>query len=483
MTANKRILVAEDEAEVRSYLQMALRCQGYSVELAQDGEEALRLLRTLHGQVGAVLLDVIMPRKDGIEALEEIRAQYADVPVIMMSGASSPNSVVSAMKSGATDFIAKPLSPEDLYAAIEKVCGREQAASRTAEPETAAPAKQVYSGENQRLREIRSTLRQISWSDAPVLIQGETGVGKEVMAREVHAHSRRADKPFLKLNCAALPSELVESELFGYERGAFTGAFQRKPGMFELADGGTLLLDEIGDMDFKLQAKLLQILQDHTMQRLGGKETIKVDVRIIAATHCDLEQAILDRRFREDLYYRLNVISLSLPSLRECPEDIVPLAEFLLRKHTPADAAPPAMTPDLRQALLTHDWPGNVRELENTMRRVTIFRNPDMVARDITGRSRRRAVSPQATLSLVSPAALPLARAAEICPTPILEQVTKAKEQAEADAILTALNATHWNRKQAAAALKIDYKAFLYKMKKLAIDDQKADLAMSSTVA
>ena len=201
---------------------------------------------------------------------------------------------------------------------------------------------------------------------------------------------RRADKPFLKLNCAALPSELVESELFGYERGAFTGAFQRKPGMFELADGGTLLLDEIGDMDFKLQAKLLQILQDHTMQRLGGKETIKVDVRIIAATHCDLEQAILDRRFREDLYYRLNVISLSLPSLRECPEDIVPLAEFLLRKHTPADAAPPAMTPDLRQALLTHDWPGNVRELENTMRRVTIFRNPDMVARDITGRSRRR---------------------------------------------------------------------------------------------
>jgi len=341
----------------------------------------------------------------------------------------------------------------------------------------------VYSGENQRLREIRSTLRQISWSDAPVLIQGETGVGKEVMAREVHAHSRRADKPFLKLNCAALPSELVESELFGYERGAFTGAFQRKPGMFELADGGTLLLDEIGDMDFKLQAKLLQILQDHTTQRLGGKETIKVDVRIIAATHCDLEQAILDRRFREDLYYRLNVISLSLPSLRECPEDIVPLAEFLLRKHTPADAAPPAMTPDLRQALLTHDWPGNVRELENTMRRVTIFRNPDMVARDITGRSRRRAVSPQATLSLVSPAALPLARAAEICPTPILEQVTKAKEQAEADAILTALNATHWNRKQAAAALKIDYKAFLYKMKKLAIDDQKADLAMSSTVA
>ena len=471
MPINKRILVAEDEEEIRSYLQMALRCQGYSVELAQDGEEALRLLRQMNGQVGAVLLDVIMPRKDGIEALEEIRASYTDVPVIMISGASAPNAVVNAMKAGATDFIPKPISPEDLYAALGKAIGREAPVSRAPEPEPVANSNQVYFGETRRIREIRSSLRQISWSDAPILLQGETGVGKEVMAREIHANSRRAEKLFLKLNCAALPSELVESELFGYERGAFTGAFQRKPGMFELADEGTLLLDEIGDMDFKLQAKLLQVLQDHSIQRLGGKETIKVDVRITAATHCDLVQAILDRRFREDLYYRLNVISVSLPSLRECPEDIIGLAEFLLRKHTPPDATVLPIPPELRHALLAHDWPGNVRELDNTMRRVTIFRNPELVAREITAKARRRSVS------LPAPG---LSRVTESLPTPILEQVTKAKEQAESEAILAALNATHWNRKQAAAALKIDYKAFLYKMKKLAIEDHKTDLSLTS---
>jgi len=329
----------------------------------------------------------------------------------------------------------------------------------------------MYFGETPRIREIRSTIRQISWSDAPVLIQGETGAGKEVMAREIHAHSRRGNKPFLKLNCAALPSELVESELFGYERGAFTGAFQRKPGMFEAADEGTLLLDEIGDMDFKLQAKLLQVLQDHTMQRLGGKETIKVDVRVLAATHRDLEQAIADKLFREDLYYRLNVVTIHLPPLRERQEDIIPLAGLLLRKHSPPDSPVPAITPELRNAMLAHDWPGNVRELENAMRRLVIFRNPGMVARDISDRTRRK---------VVNIAAAPrTGRAESNSPAPILEQVSKAKKQAEADAILAALNATHWNRKQAAAVLNIDYKALLYKIKKLGIEDR-TDLTMSA---
>ena len=194
------------------------------------------------------------------------------------------------------------------------------------------------------MKEIQALVAQIGWSEAPVLIQGETGTGKEVIARELHAQSPRANKPFLKLNCAALPSELVESELFGYERGAFTGAFQKKAGMFELADGGTILLDEIGDMDVRLQAKLLQVLQDQEFQRIGGKETIKVDVRVMAATHRDLEKAIADRSFREDLYYRLNVIKCVLPPLRERREDIVPLAEFLMKRHAVPGVPMPAIT-------------------------------------------------------------------------------------------------------------------------------------------
>ena len=208
-----------------------------------------------------------------------------------------------------------------------------------------------------------------------MLIQGETGVGKEVFARELHAHSPRAKRSFLKLNCAALPSELVESELFGYERGAFTGAFQRKPGMFEQADGGTIMLDEIGDMDFKLQAKLLQVLQDHEFQRVGGKGCIRVDVRVIAATHCDLEQAIAEDRFREDLFYRLNVVSVRVPPLRERREDILAMAEFLARKHAPPGAAPPPIPPSLQEMFLAYDWPGNIRELENVIRKFLIFRD------------------------------------------------------------------------------------------------------------
>ena len=213
----------------------------------------------------------------------------------------------------------------------------------------------------------------IGRSRAPVLIQGETGVGKEVLARQLHAYSPRAKRRMLKLNCAALPSELVESELFGYERGAFTGAFQKKPGMFELADGGTILLDEIGDMDFKLQAKLLQVLQDSEFQRLGGKDTIRVDVRVIAATHCDLEKRIADDRFREDLYYRLNVVSLSVPPLRERKDDIIALADFFIRKHAEPGTAIAKIPPRLQELFLEYHWPGNVRELENLVRRFLIF--------------------------------------------------------------------------------------------------------------
>jgi two-component system response regulator AtoC len=306
----------------------------------------------------------------------------------------------------------------------------------------------------------------VGWSEAPVLIQGETGVGKEVLARYLHSLSHRANKPFLKLNCAALPSELVESELFGYERGAFTGAFQRKPGMFEFADGGTLLLDEIGDMDFKLQAKLLQVLQDHEFQRLGGKETVRVDVRVIAATHNDLERSIVAGKFRQDLYYRLNVVTLHVPPLRELRDDILPLTEFLMKKHASDSASMPEISLQLRQALLLHDWPGNIRELENVVRKFMVLRNPDIIARDLTTRATRKTFLGGAPDSPTPAPAVPS--------PPILEQVTRAKHLAESEAILAALHSTHWNRKKAATLLKIDYKALLYKMKKLGIQGDSA---------
>jgi two-component system, NtrC family, response regulator AtoC len=473
-TAGNTILVGEDELEVREYMAMALECLGYSVELAQDGDEVISCLTSSQPRVSAVLLDVMMPQRDGIDTLREIRRVDPNLPVIMVSGASSTFNVVTAMKTGATDFLCKPISHDDLQAALQKALENRPAVEYPTSgraPETRSSALVAH---NPRMQELQSLAAYLGASDAPVLIQGETGSGKEVFARELHAHSPRANKIFLKLNCAALPSELVESELFGYERGAFTGAFQKRAGMFEMANGGTLLLDEIGDMDVRLQAKLLQVLQDHQFQRIGGKEVIKVDVRIMAATHRDLEEAILDRSFREDLYYRLNVLNVQLPPLRERKEDILPLAEHLLKKHATAGVPPPTITPDLRQALLAYHWPGNVRELENMVRKLIVLRAPDALARELHTKTVRKPVpfSRDIPAAATEPAN-PRGTANE----PILEQVTKAKQQAETQAILAALDTTRWNRKQAAALLQIDYKALLYKMKKLGVEDKVASVA------
>jgi two-component system, NtrC family, response regulator AtoC len=457
------VLVVEDELEVRGYLEMALRYMGYEVELAQDREEVFTLLRSAKPEISAILMDLVMPECDGMETLRAVRGMAPDLPVIVVSGASSTLNVVTAMKCGATDFLCKPVAHEELRESLTKAL---ESSARRPVPEGPSPRKtKAYASENPRMRELESLVGAVGWSEAPVLIQGETGSGKEVLARELHAHSPRASQPLLKLNCAALPSELVESELFGYERGSFTGAFQKKAGMFEMADGGTILLDEIGDMDVRLQAKLLQVLQDHEFHRIGGRDLIKVDVRLLAATHRDLERAIADRTFREDLYYRLNVINLHLPPLRERKEDIVGLAEHLLRKHTTPGMAPLGLTLELKHALAAYPWPGNVRELENVIRRYIVLRDPTLIARELNSKVTRRPL-----MAAVAPEAPPASEAAAPV-TPILEQVTKAKQQAEAEAILAALNSTRWNRKQAAALLKIDYKALLYKMKKLNLED------------
>jgi two-component system response regulator AtoC len=315
------------------------------------------------------------------------------------------------------------------------------------------------------LERMEEPLQHIAVSDAPVLVQGESGVGKEVLARHLHQASPRASRPFLKLNCAALPSELLESELFGYERGAFTGAFRTKPGRFELAEGGTILLDEIGDMDVRLQAKLLQVLQDREFQRLGGRETIRVDVRVVAATHCNLEEAIARQVFREDLFYRLNVINIRIPALRERQNEIVPLARLLLQRHVRPGVTPPEITPSLERVLLNYHWPGNIRELENVMRRFLVFQDGEMIASELAAKApERRAALPDPCTLEPPPVSWPTSS--------VLEQVNQVKNKLEADAILLALQSTHWNRKQAAVLLDIDYRALLYKMKKLAIEDK-----------
>lgn len=459
MTATKgTILIGEDDSEVRGYLEMATRSMGYKPVLAQDGEEVITHIQGKEA-LQAVLLDIMMPRKDGIQTLREIRIWNRALPVIMVSDASSTTSVVQAMKIGATDFLRKPVNHNELRAAIEKATETGEEAQLSA-GEKGGTSGKLFFGSSRKMRDIAQILPDIAQSDAPVLIRGETGVGKEVIARELHALSSRSGKPFLKLNCAALPSELVESELFGYERGAFTGAFQKKLGMFELAHGGTILLDEIGDMDFKLQAKLLQVLQDQEFQRVGGKETIRVDVRVMAATHKNLEWAIANREFREDLYYRLNVIAIDVPALRNRKEDLIPVAEFLIRKNSPR--RPPMLGAELKEALLEYRWPGNIRELENVMRRYIILRGSEPIIREL--RAKMNAAAPESDKP--SPA-----NATAVENTPILTQVCKAKEEAESSAILAALSTTRWNRKQAAVLLKIDYKALLYKMKKLGIGD------------
>jgi two-component system response regulator AtoC len=471
METARTVLVGDDDSEVRDFLEVTLRRHGYGVQFAEDGNQVLDHLET-EGPVSAVMLDIYMPGKNGFEVLHEIRRKDLDLPVIMLSGASSPENIVALMRKGATDFLGKPFSSDDVQKALKGALDNRPTAPKPTPVDrvrTKAPDAQAAFGEwSTAMQEMYAIAAAVGPSDTPVLIQGETGVGKEVLARQLHAQSRRAHKPFFKLNCAALPSELVESELFGYERGAFTGAFQRKPGMFELADGGTLLLDEIGDMDFKLQAKLLQVLQDHEFQRLGGKETVRVDVRVIAATHNDLEQSIALGKFRQDLYYRLNVVGLYVPPLREHKDDILPLAKILLEKHAPAGANRLEITPQLQQALLLHDWPGNVRELENVIRKLIVLRDPQLISRDLTERATRKSLttvpSMGGTMETVPVSA------------PILEQVRRAKHQAETEAILAALTSTQWNRKKAASLLKIDYKALLYKMKKLGIETKVAVL-------
>jgi two-component system, NtrC family, nitrogen regulation response regulator GlnG len=385
----KNILVADDEESMRWVLSKALKKKGFNVELACDGNEALRMVK--ESSYDLALLDIKMPGMTGLELLDKIREERNDLFMVIMTAEASMKNAVEAMKRGAYDYLTKPFDLGVIDAIIEKVSrAREMTTQVTLLKEELKDRYQLEKtiiGNSQAMREIYKTIGKVAPSDVTVLVQGESGTGKELIARAIHYNSKRLGKPFIPINCAAIPKELLESELFGFEKGAFTGATERKYGKFEQANGGTIFLDEIGDMPFDLQAKILRVLQEREITRTGGNQSIAVDVRIVAATNQDLEECVRNKQFREDLYYRLNVIPINLVPLRERSEDVPLLVEYFLSKICSELEVPrKRCSADAVKALSGYGWPGNIRELENTIKRAVILSpDPLLVAADFPG--------------------------------------------------------------------------------------------------
>ncbi|KAF0218862.1 MAG: two-component system NtrC family nitrogen regulation response regulator [Geobacteraceae bacterium] len=371
-----RILVADDEESMRWVLSKALKKKGFSVDLARDGDEALRLIQS--SSYDMAILDIKMPGLSGLELLDRVRELKSDLLVVIMTAEASMKNAVEAMKRGAYDYITKPFDLDVIDAIIEKVNRAREITSQVSllkeELKDRYQLEKTIIGNSPAMREIYKTIGKVAPSDVTVLIQGESGTGKELIARAIHFNSKRLGKPFIALNCAAIPKELLESELFGFEKGAFTGAVERKLGKFEQANGGTIFLDEIGDMPLDLQAKILRVLQEKEVTRTGGNQSIVVDVRIVAATNQDLEEKVRQKAFREDLFYRLNVVPIQLVTLRDRKEDIPLLVDYFLGKICAELEIPPKRcAPDALNLLSSYSWPGNVRELENTLKRAVIL--------------------------------------------------------------------------------------------------------------
>ncbi len=377
----RRILVADDEESIRWVLSKSLSKSGFTVDLASSGTEALALVRQQNYDLA--VLDIKMPGVSGLDLLSRFHEERPEMLVVIMTAESSMSNAVEAMKRGAYDYITKPFDLDALDAIILKA----QKASEVTEEvyRLKSELKEHYQvertiiGKSGAMQEVYKVLGKVAPSDVTVLVTGESGTGKELVARAIHYNSRRLGKPFLALNCAAIPRELLESELFGFEKGAFTGATERKIGKFEQANGGTLFLDEIGDMPLELQAKLLRVLQEREVTRTGGNTTIHVDVRIVAATNQDLKEKVRAKEFREDLFYRLNVVPIELPPLRDRREDIPLLVEFFLqRTREEMGSATQGCTEEAMALLRRHSWPGNVRELENALQRAALL-SPDLL--------------------------------------------------------------------------------------------------------
>jgi two-component system nitrogen regulation response regulator NtrX len=369
-----RILVVDDEANIASTLSDILRDEGCEVATAGTGAAGLKKVAAESPDI--VMLDVLLPDISGLELLKQLKTDFPELEVIMISGHATVDRAVDAIRSGAYDFLEKPLTLKRVVLTVNRALERRRLTGDKRRRDQAEEQKHRIIGESEATRELREQLRQVGPTNARVLITGETGTGKELVAFWLYHHSARRDRPYVKLNCAAIPRELLESELFGHEKGSFTGAHARKQGRFELADTGTVLLDEIGDMDLRLQAKLLRVLESGEFERVGSTTPLKVDVRVIAATNKNLVDEIRKDHFREDLYHRLNVFTIHLPPLRERPDDIPPLASHFLDDYCRANGVPPKkLTDDALKHLVQQGFPGNVRELRNTVERAAIV-NP-----------------------------------------------------------------------------------------------------------
>jgi DNA-binding NtrC family response regulator len=449
------VLIVDDKESLRDMLAQTLTMEGYQVETATDGRDAIALANERRFDV--VLTDLKLPSMDGIEVLSKLKEMDPGQEVIMMTAFGTIETAVSAMKLGAFDFLTKPFDPEHLSLLLKRALENRRLTNENVlltEALTNRLGSAEIIGTSGKIREVSELVRRVAPSDSTVLLCGESGTGKELFARAIHVLSPRHKRPYVTINCAAIPRELLENELFGSERGAFTGAVARKIGKFEIADGGTIFLDEVGDLEMSLQAKLLRVLQEKQIERLGGNKPVEVDVRVIAATNADLGEAIKHGAFREDLYYRLSVFPLTIPPLRERPEDIPVLADYFVGKFAAEmKKGKVSLVAEAMATLTKYHWPGNVRELENTIERAMILCD-------------KRKIGPEHL-------AVRVRRTDEI----FLREGAGLKEigqhaamEAERSTIIRVLRETRGNKRKAAAVLKIDYTTLFEKLKRYEVD-------------
>jgi two-component system, NtrC family, response regulator AtoC len=460
----KRVLVADDELNMRRVLEAILRREGYEVITAANGIEALG---GMSANIHTVITDLKMPGLDGMGLLKRLSVDYPDVPVVMITAHGSVENAVEAVKLGAFDYLEKPFEQEQIRQVVAKAISTYALSRKDARPEEPSERGRFrLVGQSPAIRQIYGVVEKVANTPSTVLISGESGTGKELIARALHENSTRHAGPFIKINCAAIPKTLMESELFGYDKGAFTGAVGAKPGRFELAHGGTLFLDEIGEIPVEMQVKLLRVLQESEFERVGGIKTIKVDVRLVTATNRDLLEEIAAGNFREDLFYRLNVVPIQIPPLRERREDIPLLAEhFIAKFNERLKKQIVSISPEAVAELVGYNWPGNIRELENLMERTILFcEGPEIGVSDLP---------PEIVGAAQTPAS---AAAGEGEPRPaagsLKEAVRAETERVERELIQRALDATGGNVTQAARKLKISRKSLQTKMKELGLREK-----------
>ncbi|MFB3819884.1 MAG: sigma-54-dependent transcriptional regulator [Candidatus Methylomirabilales bacterium] len=455
----EEIVIVDDERNIRSSLEAILKDEGYRVRAVPTAEELLKQVALAPPDL--VILDVWLPGMDGLQALEELKRAYAELPVIMISGHSTVEAAVKATKLGAYDFIEKPLSLEKTILAVRNALDRQRLEQENRALRQSLEIKYEIVGESPAIQVLRAQIASAAPSHGRVLIRGESGTGKELVARAIHRQSLRATKPFVEVNCAAIPDDLIESELFGHERGAFTGATAKRRGKFQLADGGTIFLDEVGDMSLKTQAKVLRVLQEQTFERVGGSETLTVDVRVIAASNKDLEEEIRKGHFREDLFYRLNVIPFEVPPLRDRAEDIPLLAAHFLRLFCEEyGKREKALSPEALDLVVKYPWPGNVRELRNVIERMVIMVPGETIRPgDLAGSLRARAGGP--------------AEAAAEAGGEWDGSLREARERFEREYLLRRLREAQWNVTRAAQLMGLERSNLHRKMKLYGIEQPK----------